>query len=62
MALNNQLNSLREEKHQAMVKQQEMEQIFESRAQDIAAQKQRDIDEMNRKLQAIQEQKERAEK
>jgi hypothetical protein len=53
--LNNQLNTLKEEKHQATQLQFEMEKRLEAKAHEIALQKQRDLDEMNKKLLAIQQ-------
>ena len=60
MTLNDQMNKLKEEKHHAMLQQQSLEQRLESKNEEYER-KRRDIEEMNRRLQMIQEQKDKAE-
>ena len=54
MTLNDQMNKLKEEKHHAMLQQQSLEQRLESKNEEYER-KRRDIEEMNRRLQMIQE-------
>ena len=54
MTLNDQMNKLKEEKRHAMLQQQSLEQRLESKNEEYER-KRRDIEEMNRRLQMIQE-------
>ena len=54
MNLNDQMNKLKDDKHQAMLQQQSLEQRLESKNEE-SDRKKRDIEEMNRRLQVIQE-------